>query len=131
MKKNLVRYSVTLGVGFVIALIVSFLKSLYWQKTAEEVMRALSDCFVVPGLILIFFGLLVVCSNGGTFDMLGYGTKKLVLLFKRKPDEKDKESFYEYRKRKQESKRSFAYLLICGAAYLAIGLIFFILYYNV
>ncbi len=131
MKKKLIRYSVTLGVGLAIALIVSFAKSLYWQDTAADVMRALSDCFVVPGMLLLLFGLLVVCSNGGTFDMLGYGTRKVLLLFRRKQDEKDKETFYDYRKRKQESKRSFAYLLICGGVYIFIGLIFLILYYNV
>lgn len=131
MKKKIIRYLITAGVGLVIALSVSFVKSLYWLEDITDIMQALSDCFVVPGLFLILFGLLVVCSNGGTFDMLGFGTKKVISVFKRHPSEKDRESFYEYRNRKQESKRSFGYLIIVGVVFLAIGMIFFVLCYNV
>lgn len=131
MKKKIIRYLITAGVGLVIALCVSFVKSLYWLEDITDIMQALSDCFVVPGLFLILFGLLVVCSNGGTFDMLGFGTKKVISVFKRHPSEKDRESFYEYRNRKQESKRSFGYLIIVGVVFLAIGMIFFVLCYNV
>lgn len=131
MKKKIIRYLITAGVGLVIALCVSFVKSLYWLEDITDIMQALSDCFVVPGLFLILFGLLVVCSNGGTFDMLGFGTKKVISVFKRHPSEKDRESFYEYRNRKQESKRSFGYLIIVGVVFLAIGMVFFVLCYNV
>lgn len=131
MKKKIIRYLITAGVGLVIALCVSFVKALYWLEDITDIMQALSDCFVVPGLFLILFGLLVVCSNGGTFDMLGFGTKKVISVFKRHPSEKDRESFYEYRNRKQESKRSFGYLIIVGVVFLAIGMIFFVLCYNV
>ncbi len=131
MKKKIIRYLITAGVGLVIALSVSFVKSLYWLEDITDIMQALSDCFVVPGLFLILFGLLVVCSNGGTFDMLGFGTKKVISVFKRHPSEKDRESFYEYRNRKQEGKRSFGYLIIVGVVFLAIGMIFFVLCYNV
>lgn len=131
MKKKIIKYAIAFGIAFIMALGVSFLKSLYWLDSTVEVMSALSDCFVVPGLLFILFGLLIVCSNGGTFDMLGFGLKKVILLFKIHQTEQDKEGFYEYRKRKQEHKRSFAYIIIVGVFYLIIGLIFYILYYNV
>lgn len=131
MKKKIIKYAIAFGIAFIMALGVSFLKSLYWLDSTVEVMSALSDCFVVPGLLFILFGLLIVCSNGGTFDMLGFGLKKVILLFKIHQTEQDKEGFYEYRKRKQEHKRSFAYIIIVGVFYLIIGLIFYILYYNI
>ena len=130
MKRSIISYAVTALIGLAMALCVSFIKSLYWLDDTTEVMKALSDCFSVPGLILICFALLVVCSNGGAFDMLTFGVKKVALLLKQTLSEKDRESFYEYRKRKQENKRSFAYILIVGAAYLAIGVVFLAIFYS-
>lgn len=129
MKKLVIRYSVTAGVGLAIAVLVSFARSLYWQEDTVSVLEVLCDCFAVPGLLLILFGLLVFCTNGGTFDIFGFGAKKFFGLFKRERTEKDRESFYEYRKRKQENKRSFLYLIIVGAVFLVIGFIFFLLYH--
>lgn len=131
MKKKIIRYAITFGIGLILALCVSFAKSLYWLDDTTEILMALCDCFTVSGMLLILFALLVICSNGGTFDMLGFGVKKVIVLLKRHPNERDKERFYEYRKRKQENKRSFAYMLIVGGVYFAIGLLFFVLYYNV
>lgn len=128
MKKTVIRYLVTAGVGLAIALIVSFARSLYWQQEAEDVYQALCDCFAVPGMLLILFGLLVICTNGGTFDIFGYGAKKFFGLFRKERTEKDKESFYEYRQRKQAGKHAFAYLFIVGAAFLALGVVFYLLY---
>ena len=129
MKKLVIRYSVTAGVGLAIAVLVSFARSLYWQEDTVSVLEVLCDCFAVPGLLLILFGLLVFCTNGGAFDIFGFGAKKFFGLFKRERTEKDRESFYEYRKRKQENKHSFLYLIIVGAVFLVIGFIFFLLYH--
>ncbi len=128
MKQTVIRYSVTFGVGLLIALLVSFAKQVYWLSDPVEIQQALCDCFAVPGMLLILFGALVFCTNGGTFDMLGFGAKKFIGLFKRNKTERDRESFYEYRRRKQENKHSFGYLILVGAVFLAAGLVFFFLY---
>ena len=94
----------------------------------EEIFKILCDCFTVPGLVLVFVGLLVVCSNGGTFDMLGFGVKKFFGLFKK---ESDKQTFYEYRQNKLANRRSFWYLLVVGGVFVAAAVIFLILYHNV
>lgn len=130
MKSKIIRYAITVLIGVVMAVCVSFIKSLYWLNDTVEIVKVLSDCFSLPGLVLVLFALLVVCSNGGTFDMLTFGVKKVVLLLKRNLSERDRESFYEYRKRRQENKRSFAYIMIVGAVYLAIGIIFIAIYYS-
>lgn len=130
MKSKIIRYAITVLIGVVMAVSVSFIKSLYWLNDTVEIVKVLSDCFSLPGLVLVLFALLVVCSNGGTFDMLTFGVKKVVLLLKRNLSERDRESFYEYRKRRQENKRSFAYIMIVGAVYLAIGIIFIAIYYS-
>lgn len=130
MKSKIIRYAITVLIGFAMAVCVSFIKSLYWLNDTVEIVKVLSDCFSLPGLVLVLFALLVVCSNGGTFDMLTFGVKKVVLLLKRNLSERDRESFYEYRKRRQENKRSFAYIMIVGAVYLAIGIIFIAIYYS-
>ena len=128
MKQTVVKYAVTAGVGLLIALLVSFAKGVYWLSDAVKIQQALCDCFAVPGLLLILFGALVFCTNGGTFDMFGFGARKFIGLFKRTKSERDKESFYEYRRRRQENKGSFGYLFLVGAVFFAVGLVFFFLY---
>lgn len=127
MKKNIVQSLIAAGVGLAIGLIVSFTRKLYWLDDAVSVLEALSDCFVAPGLLLILFGLLVICTNGGTFDMLGFGIRKAFSVFKRSPSERDRETFYEYRARKQENKRSFGYLFVVGGIFTAVGFLFYLL----
>lgn len=128
MKKSLIRYSVTAAVGLLLALAMTFLKQVYWLNDSEKIWQALCDCFFVPGILLFLFGVLVFCTNGGTFDMLGFGAKKFFGLFRREKTEENRESFYDYRVRKQKNRRSFGYLLIVGAVFLMVAVVFFLLY---
>lgn len=128
MKRKIINYSAAAGIGVLLFFLVAFIQKLFWQSSQEEIFKILCDCFTVPGLVLVFVGLLVVCSNGGTFDMLGFGVKKFFGLFKK---ESDKQTFYEYRQNKLANRRSFWYLLVVGGVFVAAAVIFLILYHNV
>ena len=94
-------------------------------------MKILCDGFFVPGVVILGFGLLVVASNGGTFDMIVYGTKKFFDLFRRNAYKRVNETFYEYKKAKSDKKIEFLYMIITGLVFIAISIIFLVLYYNV
>ena len=80
MKKIILRYSITFGVGLIIALVIMLSKSIFSQDNAKNVHHILTDAFFVPGVVICGYGLLVMASNGGTFDMLVYSTLCVKLL---------------------------------------------------
>lgn len=131
MKKKLLTYGISALVGVVIFIIIICVKQVWAQSETREVMRILSDACLVSGVILGGVGLLVVASNGGAFDMLAYAVRVFFLRFKRDMNNRKYKDFYEYREAKKKEKRSTAYLLIVGLAFVALAVLFLILYYNV
>lgn len=130
MKSTVIKYTVTVSVCLLIAVGVSFLRSLYWQTDAKSVMMALADTFSIPGLLVLFSGLLVACSNHGAFYMFSFAGKKFISLFKKIRSEEDKMTYYEYREMKSGKRRDYSYMLICGGAFLLAGIVFFFIYMS-
>lgn len=130
MKKKTVTYFVLVAAGIALFLLTGIWRGLFTASDSVSLFKALCDCFTVPGIIYLCLGLLLWCGNGGTFDMLGYGTKMFFSVFSSKR-KGEKESFYEYRTRKQKSPRPVAPFLVTGTAFLAAGIVFLIVFYNV
>lgn len=128
MKKYL-KYIITSAIGLIIAFIIIISKNIFEKETLQDVMHVLTDAFFVPGIIISGFGLLVVCSNGGTFDMLRYGIIKFFSLFKKNFNNEKYKTFYEYRMVKSENPRPFWYLIIVGVSFIIISMIFLVIYY--
>lgn len=99
-------------------------------KSGQDLMVDLCDAFAVPGIFMTCFGLLVLATNGGTFDMLAYGVRKLFDLFKRDLTNVKYRTFYEYRQAQAEKKRSYLHFIIVGAAFLLVAVVFLIIYYQ-
>lgn len=129
MKKIILRYSITFGIGLIAAFLIMISKSIFSQESSRDVFRILTDAFFVPGVVICGYGLLVMASNGGTFDMLTYGIKRFFSLFQRDINKVKHKTFYEYRMAKQENKNPFWYLVIVGLVLIGISMIFLILYY--
>ena len=130
MRKYL-KYIITVTIGLAFSALIIFSKDIFNQESTTEVMKILCDGFFVPGVVILGFGLLVVASNGGTFDMIVYGTKKFFDLFRRNAYKRVNETFYEYKKAKSDKKIEFLYMIITGLVFIAISIIFLVLYYNV
>lgn len=127
MKAKLLRYGITVAVGGVIAVLVFWATGMFVVETKSEIYRSLSDGFFVTGVLIAGWGLLVVASNGGTFDIFGYGAKCFFSLFQFK-NKGERQAFHEYRNAKREKKRSFFYLIIVGCVYIALAALFALLY---
>lgn len=124
------KYIITSSIGLVVAILIVLSKDIFSQSEATKVYHILCDAFFVPGVCISCFGLLVFASNEGTFDMIVYGTKKFFSLFKKDLTKEKYKTFYEYKDAQRETKISFAYLLFVGLAFIAISMIFLMLYYN-
>ena len=131
MKNKILRYVITFLIGLVFALLIMIMKGLFSCTNQKIAFQILTDSFFVPGVILICFGILVVCANGGTFDMLVYGVKQFFSLFKKDLTKAKHKTFYEYQQAQKEKKTEFWFLIIDGIVLVAISLIFLGIYNNI
>lgn len=104
------------------------MRNIFTVTQTHEILKAVCDGFFVAGILVTAFGLLVIASNGGTFDMLKYGVYTLFALFLRNPAKRKYRTFYDYRLAVQDKKRGFGYMLIVGGAFLVIAGILLIVY---
>ena len=129
--KTVYRYLITTGVGVLIVLLIVLMKNGFTETDVEIAMQIWCDAFFVSGVFLTCGGLIVVASNGGVFDMLGYAVSLLWYTFKSSKVERKYKTFYDYREARKDRKRSVSYVLIVGLAMLAISVVFLILYDTV
>ena len=119
------KYLITLAIDIAAALLIMWSKDLFVQTDPKIIFHILCDAFFVVGVVTTSAGLLVFSSNEGTFDMLVYGVKTFMDLF-RKTSLRKYDTFYDYRMSKADQKIKFGFLLICGAVFLALS---FVMYY--
>lgn len=129
--KTVYRYLITTGVGMLIVLLIVLMKNGFTETDVTIALQIWCDAFFVSGVFLTCGGLIVVASNGGVFDMLGYAVSLLWYTFKSSKVERKYKTFYDYREARKDRKRSVSYVLIVGLVLLAISVVFLILYDTV
>ena len=128
--KKAIPYITTAIVGLIIFIIIICTKKIWDEEETYAIMQILSDACFVPGVLLAGFGLIIVASNGGVFDMLAYAMIKFFDLFKRDPRNKKYKDYYEYSESKKDRKRKTSFMLIVGAVFIVLAVIFLIVYYR-
>lgn len=134
LRSLLLKYGVAVTVGGVLAALVIYLQGFGDAETNVERFRILADAFTIPGGLLMLCALLVWIGNQQTFTGLSYVGGRLLrslVPFARR-SEKD-ETYYDYvsRKRKQGGVKGYGFLFFVGAAFFAVALVFFALFYTV
>lgn len=125
------KYLITFGVLAVFTVLVGWVQGGFVEKNVNLLLAHWGDAFGIPGALAICFGLLIVATNGGTFDMLAYGMRRFFGLFRKNPIDRKYDNFYEYRKSRREKNRSFWYLIIVGGVYLLIGVTLMVIYSQI
>lgn len=94
------------------------------------IFRAWSDGFFLPGVLLIFAGLLIALANEGSFNGISYVLRNVVgrlVPGNRIPYE----SYKEYTQRKSDNKTTgYSFVFVLGAVCVAVSLVFLWLYYQ-
>lgn len=121
------KYLITLLIGFGAVALILWSKDIFHQTAPVDVFHILTDAFFVVGVVMTCIGLLVFSSNEGSFDMLVYGVKSFIDLF-RKNSVKKYDSFYDYRESRADKKIKFGFLLICGLFFLAVSFVIYFFY---
>lgn len=111
----------------VFALIIFFAGAAAWSLFAQTelliIVKILSDCFFLPGVLLVGVALIGWVSTKGTFDIFGYSFQGFIGLFKTESYYKN-ESFYDYRVKRDEKRKPFnKEMLIVGLVFLILGAI--------
>jgi hypothetical protein len=126
VKSRLIKYGLTslccLAVGALRLINLDFT-----YATTVDILNRIGDVFSVPGIVAILIGLLVMVSNEGAFAGFGYAFSMLSKLMTPGKGHQP-ESYSEYIQRKAEEKTTgYGFLFITGAAFVAIGAVFFII----
>lgn len=128
-KKQILEYSITTGVCLILVFVVALIQNIFAQTELFRIFMILCDGFFIVGLLTVCLGLLFFVNNNGAFDMLVYGVGRFFSMFKKKPNDVKYQTFYDYSVAKAERpKADFIYLLIIGAAFIVISLIFLALW---
>lgn len=125
--RKVLKYLVPVVVCSVVAVLILVGKDSF-HASGQVLYKDLCDAFSVPGIIMVCFGLLLIATNGGTFDILAYGMIRFFGLFQKDVTKVKYRTFYEYRKAQQEKRRPFVYVLIIGGAFLLVGVAFMLVY---
>ncbi len=129
MKKAAVKYGLSILLGMGMVWVVQ--NNYGYNSGMEPVQRYLVLCnaFTIPGTILLMVGILVFISGTGALDGITYALRwlRLTLLpFGKQP------RYDEYVKARRERKKvSGGFLMISGALFLAVAIVFLVLFYSV
>ena len=126
--KKLIKYLVVTVFGLVITLFILLSRDVFHQTDSKVIFHILSDAFFIPGILITCVGLLVFSSNQGSFDMIIYGFKSFINIFRKDLNARKHKTFYDYKEAKKDNKRSFGYICLVGLGFLAVTAVFVILW---
>ncbi len=133
VKKSLLKYGVTTAIGLAAAYLVCSLKDVWHITDKMEKYRVFSDAFTLPGIIIVCVGFLVWLANKEYFMSLSYFATRAVralIPFGRTYEKHETLHDYVMRKREKEPVKGYGFLFIVGLAFVAVAVIFLILYHN-
>ncbi len=125
MKAGLKKYGIPAAVS--IGITVFYMVSKGREQT--NALHLLCDGFTVSGFLYVLSAALILLINAGAIDGLGYLGGFLLHAF---VQEKSRESYYDYIRRKQEKRHYMPFvrpMLAVGGFDLLMGCVFLALYY--
>ena len=133
MKKETVKIIIKYAIASIIAvcfvLLNLSLRDFFKETELKEKYRMLADSFTIPGLIYVLLGLLIMLTNKGSLDALGYMVKRAVKMLV--PMSKKYNMTYAEYKETKKGIHGYGFLFYIGAVVTAGGIVFTILFYQV
>lgn len=125
--RSLKKYLITIGAGLLAVLLIIALKDIFSKTESIEIFHILCDAFFAVGVVITGIGLLVFTTNEGAFDGLTFAVGSFMNIFKRN-NSKKYSSYYDYKEEHHKKKFEFGFMLICGAFFLVVSLVMYLLY---
>ena len=127
--KKLILYASVAAVGALFAWGAAAARGLKTGVGTAMALRYWSDGCFVAAVLIGGVGAMTWISTTGLFDIFAYGFSSVIVLFTpfRKP--RDQKSFYDYKTFREEKRRPARFeLLIAGVFFLALSILFLVLY---
>lgn len=126
------EYVITTAIAFAFGIVTALSRGIFQEEEIDMVITIISDAFFIPGVLLLCVGIIVYASNEGLFLAISYGFKVIGRTFTAKKDEKlINEEYHEYYARQIQKKAKCKHFLIVGAVFVAISLLFVVIYFCV
>ena len=129
-KSLLIKFLICFGIASAIAFIVIWIKGFFTDSVSVNI-GILSDAFTVSGLLFTLFAGMLFVSGEGALLGIGFVLRNVVLAFI--PMGRLKHEVYaDYRARKlsEAKQRKYNFVFITGIVFLAVGIIFTVIYYT-
>lgn len=124
-RKNSLSVIILLSVACALFVACAGVWNLFGQTDTLSVIKVIADCFTLPGALYVGVALLGWAGSKGTFDIFGYSIGGLFYLFKREAYSKRRETFYDYRVKKDKDRKPFNLaMFLVGLAFLLLALVF-------
>ena len=134
VRSFLLKYGIATLIGGMLSVTVFYLHGFGEAETWTERLRILADAFTIPGVVLIFSGLLVWVGNQQLFSGITYaGSRMFRALIPFGRSREVHETYYDYvtHKREKGGVKGYHFLYHVGGIYFALALVFYILFYVV
>ena len=131
VKSILLRYGIAVAAGALLTLLLLDLHGYVLATEAVDRYRIMSDAFTIPGMLLVMLGCMVWIGGTGALDGIGYTLRHLASRLLPFIGGKD-ERYYDYvaRKKTVRKKGGGAFLVLTGLAFLAVSVVFMVLFYQ-
>ena len=133
LKRKVKRYVMTsaISLAITITLLISFGFFSDALSTSEK-MKALSDAFTVPGIMLLALGALTYASTEGMFDGISYAGKFAIRALVPGMRNNPLEKYGDYKLAKNEKRaKGYSFLFFVGLAFALVGVIFTVLFFII
>lgn len=132
------RYIIGLIVSVIVCMVMTgmsiLIQTLSGRKFPEDGLLIWINALTTSGGLMMMFYLLVILTDNGAFDLIGYSLKLVWYnTFHRNLRRTNlAATFHEYRLEKQKNRREFTvnFMLYAGLLFLAIGLLLLIPFYQ-
>lgn len=127
----LLKYGLGVGLSLLTAWGVLSTHGFSEAADAAQRYRLLCDAFFVPAALLLSAAALIFVSNHGIFNGVSYAARYVARMFVPSSGKRD-ESYGDYVRRKSEKGNitGYGFLVVTGCAFLAVALIFLVLFYR-
>ncbi len=130
-KKKIIEYAITFGVCAILTFAYIAIGGIFSPADIKEALKILINGFFSIGIICLCFGLLVICSNNGAYDLIVYGVVRFFSLFSKNQNRIKYHTYFDYHLAKQaEEDRSFSYFLVVGGFFIFVSLVILIFWYT-
>ncbi|MDD6800272.1 MAG: DUF3899 domain-containing protein [Firmicutes bacterium] len=128
-RKGIVRYVRPLIFAALIFLFCVYWEKLFSQSGAKEIIGTLSDCFLIPGVMLAGAGGISWAAKFGTLDMLSFGFKSFFGHFIKSLSADMPRTFYDYKTERAEKRKKWhSETLITGLVFIAVSVLLLVVY---